>query len=251
MYKSIKKEAYELHPILNPKLWFNNQLKPEVAKKLKEISKEFIDYIELPINLVDINIVGSNASYNYNNQSDIDLHFIVNNELTYLDENILQQLYDSKKNNFNKNFNIDILGIPVEVYIEDVKSGNATNGRYSLLQNKWLQEPKPIVYEIPDISKELEDTIIQCDKILQSNDDAAVLNFINEIYMNRKIGLSKEGEMSLGNLIFKELRNRDLITKLKEHYYELKSKDLSLEESKIINKFESAIHEFIKDIKNL
>lgn len=251
MYKSIKKEVYKLHPILNPKLWFNNQLKPEVAKKLKEISKEFIDYIELPINLVDINIVGSNASYNYNNQSDIDLHFIVNNELTYLDENILQQLYDSKKNNFNKNFNIDILGIPVEVYIEDVKSGNATNGRYSLLQNKWLQEPKPIVYEIPDISKELEDTIIQCDKILQSNDDVKVLNFINEIYMNRKIGLSKEGEMSLGNLIFKELRNRDLITKLKEHYYELKSKDLSLEESKIINKFESAIHEFIKNIKNL
>lgn len=74
--KSIKKEAYELHPILNPKLWFNDKLKPEVAEKLNDISKEFLDFIELPINLVDIDIVGSNASYNYNSQSDIDLHLL-------------------------------------------------------------------------------------------------------------------------------------------------------------------------------
>lgn len=253
MKKSIKKEAYELHPILNPKLWFNNKLKPEVAEKLNDISKEFLDFIELPINLVDIDIVGSNASYNYNSQSDIDLHFVVNNELSYIDETILQQLYDSKKSSFNRNFDIDIYGIPVELYIEDVNAGNATNGRYSILKNTWIQKPKPVEYDIPDISEELDATLTKCNEMLNSNDMEAVQKYINELYMNRKVGLAEEGEMSLGNLIFKALRNQNMLQKLKDHYFDLKGKSLSLEESKrkVVTKLESAMQEFLKDIKSL
>jgi hypothetical protein len=45
--------------------------------------------------------------------------------------------------------------------------------------------------------------------------------------MMRKIGLAEEGEASVGNLVFKELRNEDMITKLKDRYYELRSEELS------------------------
>lgn len=221
-------ESIEVHNELNPKLWNeDNTLKSEVFEKLDEIAKEFIEYIEIPLNIVDIEIVGSNASYNYNENSDIDLHIIVNSEVNYVDPEILRQLYNSKKNSFNDNYDLSIEGIPVELYIEDVKDGNATNGRYSISANNWVIFPQPITYDIPDISNELTTYENKCMQALNTNDTQIILDLINEIYMLRKIGLATDGEASIGNLVFKELRNKDMISKLKDKYYELRSQELS------------------------
>ena len=149
-------ETFKLNDTLNPKLWLpDNNLKPEVYTKLLETYKEFIKFIDIPLNIVDVEIIGSNASYNYNDKSDIDLHIIVNNEINYMDNDLLQQFYNAKKNLFNETYSISIEGIPVELYIEDIMSTNATNGRYSILKQEWVMEPKKINYVIPDISKEL------------------------------------------------------------------------------------------------
>lgn len=222
-------EALEVHNNLNPLLWNeDNTLKEDVLNKLTEISQEFLNFIEIPLNIVDIEIVGSNASYNYNAQSDIDLHIIVNSELTYVDSNILRQLYNDRKGAFNRNYELSINGLPVELYIEDVNDGNATNGRYSILKGDWIKFPEPINYEIPDISKPLADFLTQCQNALQSNNVEEVEEIINTLYMNRKLGLAEEGEASIGNLVFKELRNMDILQDLKDHYYNLKSNELSL-----------------------
>lgn len=222
-------EAIEVHDDLNPKLWNTDMtLKEEVLFKLKEISDEFINYIEIPLNIVDIEIVGSNASFNYNSKSDIDLHIIVNFALSYIEPAILQQLYNSKKNSFNSNYDLTIKGLPVELYVEDVMSGNATNGRYSILKQEWIKIPIPITYDIPDISKELSEYEEKCDKALKSNDAEEIQDLINEIYMMRKLALAEDGEASIGNLVFKELRGEDYLNKLREKYYELRSDDLSI-----------------------
>ena len=100
-------EAYELHDTLNPKL-FNlevSKLKPEVLEKLLQISEEFLKSIDpLTLSIADIRLVGSNASFNYNEQSDIDLHIIVNFDLNYIDDEILQSIYNDKKNKFNEKY---------------------------------------------------------------------------------------------------------------------------------------------------
>ena len=202
-------------------------MKEDVYNKLKNIADEFIKYIEIPLNIVDIEVVGSNASYNYNENSDIDLHIIVNNEVNYVDPEILRMLYNSKKNSFNDNYDLDIDGIPVEVYIEDVSDGNATNGRFSVRDNQWVVKPEPIHYEIPDIADTLTEYVNKCNEALQSTNAQDILDLVNEIYMMRKLGLAEEGEASVGNLVFKELRNMDMIPKLKEHYYELRSEQLT------------------------
>lgn len=222
-------EKYEIHNELNPVLFNKNKtLKPEVLDKLLDISNEFLEYIELPLNIVDIEIVGSNADYSYNDQSDIDLHVIVNNEVNYVDPNVLRELYNLKKGSFNDKYDLSIYDIPVELYIEDIKDSNATNGRYSILKNEWIKEPEPLHYDLPDISKEvLETEHLIADTIL-SEDEKAIIDLINKLYMDRKLGLAYEGEMSLGNLIFKELRNNGMIQELKDKYYELKSDDLSI-----------------------
>lgn len=222
-------EAIEVHDTLNPLLWNeDNTLKQDVFEKLSNIAQEFLKFIEIPLNIVDIEIVGSNASYNYNEKSDIDLHIIVNSEVNYIEPTILRQLYNDRKGAFNRDYELEINGLPVELYIEDVKDGNVTNGRFSILKNEWVKFPEPITYEVPDISKDLNEMLDKCFKTLQSNNAEEVRTLINDIYMMRKLGLAEDGEASIGNLVFKELRNMDIMSDLKDHYYELRSEELSL-----------------------
>ena len=173
-------ESIEVHDILNPKLYNGMEMKQEVFDKLTEIYKEFLDFIDIPLNIVDVEVVGSNASYNYNQNSDIDLHIIVNSEVTYVEPTILRQLYNDRKGSFNRDYNISVEGIPVELYIEDVNDGNATNGRYSLLKQQWVIEPKPIHYEIPDISQDLMSYQEKCASLLLSDSAEEVRQFIND-----------------------------------------------------------------------
>ena len=84
----------QYHDTLNPKLWENNLLKSEIKDKLIKIYKTFVDKLqedEIPVDVVDVLLLGSNASYNYTDNSDIDLHIVVdfndiplNNTLTQL-----------------------------------------------------------------------------------------------------------------------------------------------------------------------
>ena len=68
----------------------------------------------------------------------------------------------------------------------------------------------------------------KCSELLLSDNAEEVRQFINDLYMMRKLGLAEGGEASTGNLIFKELRSINMLQDLKDHYYELRSKDLSI-----------------------
>ena len=55
-------EDFELHETLNPKLWTSdNELRPEVRDKLIEIVDEFKSYVDVPLDVVYVHLVGSNA----------------------------------------------------------------------------------------------------------------------------------------------------------------------------------------------
>ena len=110
-----------------------------------------------------------------------------------------------------------------------MKSTNATNGRYSVLNGDWVKKPVHIQYEIPDYSKELNEMKAKVNEVLLSGDTKLIEDTINQIYMDRKTGLELDGEMSIGNLVFKELRNLGLLDGLRNKYYELKSNELSLD----------------------
>ena len=227
-------EAYEVHDELNPKLWDNEtkELLPEVKEALINIKDEFLKYIDIPLEVVDVEFVGSNASYNYNDQSDIDLHLIVNFDLNYVEDEILQTLYNGKKNSFNDNYDLNIKGIPVEVYIEDIKAMNASLAIYSLTRDEWIIEPLPIDYELPNVDEELAIRHKEIDAVLNGNDPQSVKDLLNDIYMERKNGLAIDGEASKGNVIFKQLRNEGFIDGLRNKYYELRSEQLSVNENK-------------------
>ena len=73
-------ENIEKHDKLNPTLFDEDKhLFPDVREALLRIAKEFVSGVEeddVAINVTDIKLVGSNCSYNYNQDSDIDLHIV-------------------------------------------------------------------------------------------------------------------------------------------------------------------------------
>lgn len=237
-------EAVEKHNTLNSKLFTKEGfLKDKVRDKMLEIVNEFLANLkeqDIKIKVNDILFIGSNASYNYTKDSDIDLHILADTKATKYGKEIAAALYGAYRTLFNKQLDIEFFNIPVELFVETEDSQRVSNGIYSIKKNKWIK--KPIHEDIPEYDKKALDTLVdewetKCKKLIDDikddklNDEKKVVKLIEDIYEKlRKKGISK-GEYSVENLAFKELRNKGYLDKLKEYRNELISKRLSLEET--------------------
>lgn len=229
-YTFLEKYDIEIHNYLNPSIWEEDgQLRSKIRQGILDIVDEFKNYIDFELPIIDIVIVGSNASYNYTSNSDLDIHLIVN--FDNIDENkeLVNNLCQSWKSLFNKSYDIMLGGQPVEMYIEDMETSTNSNGIYSVIQDRWLKYPEPI--EIPEfnIDRELEEVKVEIDDALNSNNYDEVSRIIDWLYYQRKLALQLEGEFSVGNLIFKAIRNEGLLDKLKEEKLRLRSEELTVE----------------------
>lgn len=223
-------ENLEIHDKLNPKIWNEDgTLKYGVRNAIIKIVEEFVDSCEIELNIVNILLLGSNASYNYTEHSDLDIHIVCNFDLIDGSKELVQAYMNSQKTNFNNNYDITIKGINVELYVEDINASTISNGVFSVSDNRWVKFPdliEPVDIDVTDQVNKIEK--IFYDKI-KSIDLQGVEQLINDIYMIRKTGLINGGEYSEGNIIFKELRNRGLLDKLKQLRQKLKEKQLTLE----------------------
>jgi hypothetical protein len=208
-------EAIELHEELNPLIWEDNTLRKDVEKKLFEIVNYFIEYCETPLEVVDVQLVGSNASFNYNEYSDLDVHLMVNFDLINISDEALRLLYNKEKTAFNKSFDISIHGIDVELYIQDMNSSTTSNGIYSLYRKKWIKFPKAIKVQDYDFSELISKWNDRKNYALELNDSKQIKDLINTAYMVRTNSLQVDGEFGKGNLLFKELRNNGILDELK------------------------------------
>ena len=219
--------------VLNPKLWNpDSTLKPEVAGKINDIVTEFVLELqenEIPISIIDTWLVGSNAAYNYTDNSDLDVHIIANLSEVNCDPKITQILYNYFKSYFNNKYDIEIHGIPVELYVEDVNTTSISNGIYSLEKNDWIKFPVPVEEPDVDISQPLKSVVDEYNAVMNGTSTMNASDLINHMYMIRKLGLQSEGEYSVGNLVFKEFRNKGYLDKLKDLASEEISRNLSLE----------------------
>ena len=225
------KEALEIHNHLNPALWNSKEeLLPEVEDRLIQIVNKFKSECMLPLDIVDVHLVGSNASFNYTSHSDLDVHIVVNFDLLDCDKEILVAAYNLQKAQFNKEYDISIRGIDVELYIEDINSNTMSNGIYSLYEKKWIKKPQPIQVPDIDVSNQVNQLADKIRNILCSEDSIEVTKTINMLYMMRKNSLATTGEFGRGNLIFKGIRDLGLLDGLKERLKELQSQELTLEQ---------------------
>ena len=220
----------EIHSTLNQKLFSGEKLKPEIKDRILKIVDAFVDDLTIKPDVIDIQLVGSNVSYNYTPNSDLDVHIVTNFELLACDENLVQALYNAEKTNFNKNHDIKIKGINVELYVEDVKAGTASNGVYSVIEDDWVKFPKKLTdVKEYNLSREIGIWKGKIEEALSNGTEQEVKDIINRLYMIRKNSILIDGEYGKGNQLFKEIRNLGLLDELKEKVHELLSRELSLE----------------------
>ena len=230
--ESLNEVLTVVHDELNPVIWDNGMLKSEIKEKILALVEEFQSTLDVPLHVLDIEIVGSNASYNYTDKSDVDVHIITNFDDYGYPQEFIQAAMNSFKANFNKAYDVDYKGFNVELYVENVNSTPTTNGVYSVLQDKWIKEPQ----KLESIEVELEPTLTEyrqkIDSALKSDSAEEINAIIDELYVMRRNSLLVDGETGAGNLIFKQIRNDGLLDGLKNKKIELRSNELSVESLK-------------------
>ena len=98
------------HQNLNESLWDeNDQLKPEVAKKLLQIAQQFMSKTQgADAEIKDITFTGSLANYNYSMLSDIDLHILIDFKDLNDDTSLVKDYFNAVKALWNLLHNIKI-----------------------------------------------------------------------------------------------------------------------------------------------
>jgi hypothetical protein len=215
---------------LNPALWQDGDMKPEIKQAIMNMAAEFQSFLGLDnLDVVDITVSGSNAAYTYTPHSDIDLHLVV--KVPKKLEGLYKELFDAKKNLYNMTHDQTIKGYKVEFYVQDERDPVQSMGIYSVINGKWLAFPKRQRANIDDLSilSKVDALTVRVNSCLQSNDYEKCKKTWEDIKTLRKNGLEAEGEFSPENLAFKIIRTRGLTTQLFNHILELKDKQLSLE----------------------
>lgn len=213
---------------LNPKLWADDRLIPEVRRQLLIIAKHFAEYLNVErLNLKDITISGSNASFGYSDSSDLDLHLVA-----VVDTPEKAELYDAKKNVYNSRYNITIKDIDVELYVQDARQKHHSAGIYSILNDQWISEPKPGAPKATaqEVKSKARNYSAKINQALKSNELDTAKSAMASLRKLRQAGLEAGGEHSVENLAFKLLRARGQIDKLRKYIDKLESASLSIGE---------------------
>ena len=225
---------------LNPKIWNDDDtLKYDVRETLLSIADKFYETLEIEVPVEDIMMTGSLANYNWSEYSDIDLHIHI--DFSKLkDEELSKKYFDAKKYIWNNDHDITIKGYEVELYVQDVNENHESTGVYSVMNNDWVDKPKPMDVKID------KGTIKT--KVNQFNSDFSFIqdDFDNENYEGaekeltklkekikkyRQAGLDAGGEMSTENLVFKVLRRSKFIEKLYNLGLKIVDREFTLEEN--------------------
>lgn len=228
--------AVQYNKTLNPKLWKDNQLVPEVRAQFIKIANKFVEFLAIDTKYIkDLVVTGSNCNYNWTASSDIDLHVVVDYKQFQqgCDAVDTEELFNNKKALWNDTHDITIYDIPVELYVQDgLKSGSRDGVMFSIIQDKWILPPTR--YEKLDIDEEKVDKLYKSlktdiEKFVKNKDKTKIDKFQKAMADARKRALAKDGEFSIFNLAYKKLRKDKILNKLWDASVDLNDEDLSLE----------------------
>ena len=218
-------KSFEVNDTLEPNVWEDDKLIPEVRKALLKIANDFLIDFPFKVTVEDITLTGSLANYNWSKYSDVDLHIVL--DFSQVDENeeLVAGFFKNLQTNWNNRHDILMKGYEVEIYFQDSREPHLSTGIYSIERDDWLvkSEPDPVSIDYANIEKKAEDIVDRIDHIEQMMADEegeAVLDAIDRLKAKirnmRKTGLEGAGQYSVENLAFKVLRRSEELGRLSD-----------------------------------
>jgi predicted nucleotidyltransferase len=231
---------------LHPDFWMEKALDPEVSKLLEQISKDILESMKIDVQIKDIVLTGSIASYNWHSLSDIDLHIIFDFEDISEDFELVKRMLDQSRINWNKTHDIMIKNHEVELYFQDSNENHESGGIWSIISESWIVEPEATQ---PDL--DLRNTEKKAEALAKAIDHVSQLfaegeysdaheyasKIKSKISRMRSTGLSREGAYSPENMAFKMLRNSKYLEMLSSLKIEAYDQLMSLSEAYIRDYF--------------
>jgi predicted nucleotidyltransferase len=232
------KVPHQYHDELNPELWDSEGdiyvLKEDVRDKLMEQAEAFFSYLKMEdMDIDDIVLTGSSANYNWTENSDVDLHIVVDKkqaEQKY--GKIVEEYFSAKKRLWNDLHNIRVKNVPVEFYVEGSDERAISAGVYSIMNDEWVTEPTHDEPTVDDtaVKAKAGEMIKEIIEVLDADKASAVEKVVEKIGQMRQAGLDKNGEFSCENLAFKALRAGGWLERLYDCKNKVFDRELSTED---------------------
>ena len=177
-------------------------------------------------------MLGGNAGYNYTKYSDIDVHLVVDPKyVPDCDPELIDDYYMDKKTLWELTHDIKIYGVQAEPYIERPGiTRKKSQGVYSILKNRFIQEPQRFEGELDEreLEKKTNNIKGKIDRLVDSDNGVGLRAIMKKLRAARQASLDSFGEYGFENLVFKELRNSGYIDKVRDTVLQLNSRNLSL-----------------------
>ena len=216
--------AFDVQPDLNQKIWDGEEgVRPGVKGALMSIVEEFMEGLDMDLDLKDVIITGSLANYNWSKFSDIDLHLLLDFSEVNDNEEMVKKFFDAVRSNWNKLHDILVKGHEVEIYVQDEHEPHVSTGVYSLMDDRWLVKPKKVRPAIDrhTATKKMKNVAREIAKLggiyarghyQEAFDTAGRIR--QKIKRMRQAGLDESGIYAPENLAFKMLRRSGDIQQL-------------------------------------
>ena len=214
--------SLKYHNKLNPAIWKKDKLSDDDRDVLLAKALHFVEFSGVPAaNVTDVVFTGSNANFNWTKYSDVDLHIMA--DLEGLDQDLLYR----KKVAWAHTHEDKLGKYPIEMYIQNEDDEwPKGQGVYSLVKNTWLVRPVHLgsvdILKEPNTQSKIEHEIKTIKSLLRSKTTEPILEYKNRLWKMRTAGLSSQGEFSIENIIYKDLRNKGWIARLNEKLKKLR-----------------------------
>jgi hypothetical protein len=216
--------SFKQKETLAPEIWERGTLLSDVRASAVDIAQKFFDSLTLDpsIQLEDIILTGSLATYNWSDYSDFDLHILIDFD-QFQNRELMEDYFKEKTRNWNNTHKITFGGYEVEVYIQDSKETHHANGIWSLTENRWLKQPSRFKTDVDyeTVKKKAANLMDQIDNVYDYYAEKDFVtakrmadHLMERIRKYRRAGLSQNGIYSTENLVFKTLRRNEYLKKL-------------------------------------
>ena len=219
-------ESFKIRDSMQADIWQDEILNPEVQNRLLEIAENFLNGLEVEVQMEDLRFTGSLANYNWSQYSDVDIHIVVDFSKVNEDAELVKAYFDEARMRWNDKHRIMIHGFEVEIYVEDTDEDHKSSGIYSIIDNEWINKPDPdgdgIDYETAQKkANDFVNRVQSIEKLVSKEKYQIALDRIDrtkqKIRDMRQAGLeSEEAEFSPENIAFKILRRDDILKQLND-----------------------------------